>query len=114
MTRPPPGHTTTTITEPPLDISSSWDVCHLHRRAPGRRGDRAVRVRPAGRRTTAPRHPIPPAAPGAGLLPAGGAAAALVHRRHPTGPTRGGQLDRPLDRLPLSARGPRRAGRIGA
>src|SRR4051812_19064382 len=36
MRRPPPGHTTTTINEPPLDISSSWDVCHLHRRAPRR------------------------------------------------------------------------------
>src|SRR3954468_390290 len=53
--------------------------CHLHRRAPGRRGDRAVRVAAAGRRTTPPRSSSAPA--GAGLLPAGRPGAALLAAR---------------------------------
>src|ERR687894_5299 len=47
-------------------------------------------------------------AAGAGLLPAGGAGAALVTRCHPAGPAGRGQPDRILDRLPASARGHRR------
>src|SRR3954465_12861967 len=43
----------------------------------------------------------------AGLLPAGGAGAALVSRRHPAGPAGRRPPDRPLDGLPLSARGDR-------
>src|SRR3954462_8128947 len=82
MTRPPPGHTTTTINKPPLDISSSWDVCHLLRRAPRRRGDGALRVAPAGRRAPPPRHPG--SAAGAGLLPAGG-----LEQRVSAGPAAG-------------------------
>src|SRR4051794_27803480 len=80
--------------------------CHLLRRAPGLRGDRAVRVGPAGRRAASTRHARSPA--GAGLLPAGGAGAALVSRRHPAGPVGRRQPDRSLDGLPVSARGHRR------
>src|SRR4051794_131370 len=83
--------------------------CHLHRRASGLRGDRAVRVGPARRRAAPTPHPA--GTPGAGLLPAGGAGAALVSRRHPAGPAGRRQPDRPLDGLPLSARGHRRARR---
>src|SRR3954466_1465714 len=57
--------------------------CHPHRRPSRFRRDRAVRVRPAGRRTPPTRHPLQ--TPRAGLLPAGGADPALVCRRHPAG-----------------------------
>src|SRR3954447_20383317 len=86
--------------------------CHLLRRASGLRGDRAVRVWPAGRRTASTRHARSPA--GAGLLPAGGGSAALVSRWHPAGPVGRRQPDRPLDGLPVSARGHRCPGRGGA
>lgn len=83
--------------------------CHLHRRASGRRGDRAVGVGPAGRRATATRHPRP--APDAGLLPADGAGAALVRGWHPAGPAGRGQPHRLLVGLLVSTRGHRRPGR---
>src|SRR5215213_518991 len=53
-------------------------------------------------------------AAGAGLLPAGGAGAALVSRRHPAGPAGRRQPDWPIDGLPVSARGHRRPRRGGA
>src|SRR4051794_5390769 len=62
-----------------------------------------VRVRPSGRRATPPRGAKPAA--GAGLLPAGGGSATEVPRRYPAGPAGRRQPDRPLDGLPLSARG---------
>ena len=77
--------------------------CHLHRRASRRRGDRAVRVGPAGRRTPSSGNPRSP--PGTGLLPAGGAGAALVPRRHSAGPAGCRPPNRPLDDLPVLARG---------
>jgi hypothetical protein len=79
---------------------------------PGHRG-RAARGGAARRHPASPPRPAPTA--GAGLLPAGGAGAALVRRWHPAGPAGHRQPDRPLDGLPLSARGHRRPchGRTG-
>src|SRR3954447_2865789 len=57
----------------------TYSSCHLLRGTSGRRGDRAVRVGAGVRRTTPPSDPLEPAR--AGLLPAGGAGAALVSRR---------------------------------
>src|SRR4051794_10809573 len=50
----------------------------------------------------------------AGLLPAGGAGAALVSRRHLARPAGRRQPDRPLDGLPVAARRHRRPGRSSA
>jgi hypothetical protein len=56
-------------------------ICRLHRRASVLRADRAVRVAAADCRTASTRHARPPK--GAGLLPAGGAGAALVSSMAP-------------------------------
>ena len=77
--------------------------CHIRGGADRARGDGVVPVEPAARRTAAAGHADRSSS--GGVLRPGGAGAAMVPRRHSASATRRRQRDRPVHRLPVSARG---------